>query len=124
MAAAASAVSPRNRSVARRVTLLALVLVAAVLVLVGAALALLTERNARAELVQSVGTTAKAVADSLDAADNTNREIARGTMRGFQRYFEATMHLDEGTGELRSYGGLVNGDYGAVDKFASETGGV
>ncbi|AVP56333.1 methyl-accepting chemotaxis protein [Pulveribacter suum] len=122
--AAASHPAARNRSVARRVTLLALALVAGVLVLLGVALAVLTERSTREQLVLSVGTTAQAVAQSLDAADNTNREMAHGTMRGFQRYFEATMQLDEGTGELRSYGGLVNGDFGSVDKFASETGGV
>ncbi len=74
--------------------------------------------------MQSVGTTAQAVAQSLDAADNTNREMVHGAMKGFQRYFVATMQLDAATGELRSYGGLVNGDYGPVDKFASETGGV
>ncbi len=123
MATASNSV-PRERSVARRVTLMAVALVAAVLVLVGVALAVLNERSARQQLVQSVGTTVQAVAQSLDAADNTNREMVHGTMKGFQRYFEATMQLDEGTGELRSYGGLVNGDYGSVDKFASETGGV
>ncbi|GAB1385414.1 methyl-accepting chemotaxis protein [Melaminivora sp.] len=121
---AAAPRTARNQSVARRVTLLALVLVAAVLVLMGVALTLLTERSAREQWVQSVGTTAQAVAQSLDAADNTNREIVRGAMKGFQRYYEAVMHLEEDKGELRSYGGLVNGDYGPVDKFASETGGV
>ena len=57
------------------------------------------------------------------AADATNRELVQLTMKGFQRYFEATMQLDEASGELRSYGALVNEDYGSVDKFASETGG-
>ncbi|UJB65916.1 Cache 3/Cache 2 fusion domain-containing protein [Acidovorax sp. YS12] len=120
-----AAVSLANhRSVARRVTLAALGLVALVLVLVGLALAVLTERSTRAQLVRSVGDTAQALAHSLDAADNTNRELAKGAMRGFQRYFEATMQLNEETGELRSYGALVNEDYSAVDKFANETGGV
>ena len=100
---------------------LALVLV---LVLVGLAIALLTERSTRAQVVASVGDTAQSVAQSLDAADNTNRELVQRTMKGFQRYFEATMQLDEGSGELRSYGALVNEDYGSVDKFASETGGI
>jgi methyl-accepting chemotaxis protein-2 (aspartate sensor receptor) len=113
-----------HRSMARQVTLAALGLVALVLVLVGLALSALTERSTRAQLVRSVGDTAQALAHSLDAADNTNRELAKGTMRGFQRYFEATMQLNEETGELRSYGALVNEDYSAVDKFANETGGV
>ena len=113
-----------NRSVARQVTLTAITLVAVVLVLVGLAIAVLTERSTRAQVVSSVGNTAQSVAQSLDAADNTNRELVQLTMRGFQRYFEAHMHLDEATGELRSYGALVNEDYGSVDKFASETGGI
>ena len=113
-----------NRSVARQVTLTAIALVALVLVLVGLAIGVLTERSTRALVVSSVGDTTASVAQSLDAADNINRELVRLTMRGFQRYFEATMTLDEATGELRSYGALVNEDYGAVDKFALETGGI
>ena len=100
---------------------LALVLV---LVLVGLAIALLTERSTRAQVVASVGDTAQSVAQSLDAADNTNRELVQLTMKGFQRYLEDAMQLDEGSGELRRYGALVNEDYGSVDKFASETGGI
>ena len=108
-----------NRSVARRVTLLAIALVALVLVLVGLAISVLTERSTRAQVARSVGDTAQSVAQSLDAADATNRELVQLTMKGFQRYFEATMQLDEGTGELRSYGAMVNEDYSSVDKFAS-----
>ncbi len=113
-----------NRSVARQVTLTAIALVALVLVLVGLAIAVLTERSTRAQVVASVGDTAQSVAQSLDAADNTNRELVQLTMKGFRSYFEATMQLDEASGELRSYGALVNEDYGSVDKFASETGGI
>ncbi|MDP4077416.1 methyl-accepting chemotaxis protein [Acidovorax sp. A1169] len=119
-----SAPLANNRSVARQVTLMAIALVALVMVLVGLAIAVLTERNTRAQLISSVGDTAQSVAQSLDAADNTNRELVQLTMKGFQRYFDATMHLDEATGELRSYGALVNEDYGSVDKFANETGGI
>ena len=63
-----------HRSMARQVTLAALGLVALVLVLVGLALSALTERSTRAQLVRSVGDTAQALAHSLDAADNTNRD--------------------------------------------------
>ncbi|WP_298212861.1 methyl-accepting chemotaxis protein [Acidovorax sp.] len=119
------AASPaNNRSVARQVTLMAIALVALVLVLVGLAISVLTERSTRAQVTASVGDTAQSVAHSLDAADNTNRELVHLTMRGFQRYFEGTMQLDEASGELRSYGALVNEDYGSVDKFATETGGI
>ncbi len=113
-----------NHSVARRVTLMGIALVALVLVLVGVAMSVLTERSTRAQVVASVGDTARSVVQSLDGADAANSEVARGTMKGFHRYFDAVVELDESTGELRSYGGLVNADYGAVDRFANETGGI
>jgi methyl-accepting chemotaxis protein-2 (aspartate sensor receptor) len=119
-----SASPSNNRSVARRITGLAIALVAVVLVLVGIAISLLTERSTRAQVVQSVGVTTQSVANALAAADATNRELVQRTMKGYQRYFDANMTLDEATGELRSYGALVNGDHGSVDRFANETGGV
>ena len=61
-----------NRSVARQVTLTAIALVALVLVLVGLAIAVLTERSTRAQVVRSVGYTAQSVAQSLDAAAGAN----------------------------------------------------
>jgi len=119
-----TAPAANNRSVARRVTLLAIALVALVLVLVGLAISALTASSTRSQVARSVGDTAQSVAQSLDAADATNRELVQLAMKGFQRYFEASMQLDEGTGELRSYGALVNEDTSSVDKFAHETGGI
>lgn len=76
-------------------------------------------------MVRSVGDTALSVAQALDAADATNRELVRQNMTGFQRLFDTSMQLDEATGELRSYdGAAVNGDTGAVDSFTSQTGGI
>ena len=119
-----TASTANNHSVARRVTLMGIALVTLVLVLVGVAMAVLTERSTRAQVVASVGDTARSVVQSLDGADAANSEVARGTMKGFHRYFDSVVELDESTGELRSYGALVNADYGAVDRFATETGGI
>ena len=116
--------SADNRSVARRITLAAIVLVALVLLLVGLAISTLTSRSTREQVVRSVGDTVQSVAQSLDAADATNRELVQRTMKGFQREFDASMQLNESTGELSSYGAPVNGDTTAVDKFAQETGGI
>ena len=122
-ASAMTAPATHNRSVARRVTAMAIALVALVLLLVGLAISVLTERTTRAQVVQSVGDTTQSVASALGAADATNREMAKRGMAGFQRYFDANMTLDEATGELRSYGALVNDDHGPVDRFSKETGG-
>jgi methyl-accepting chemotaxis protein-2 (aspartate sensor receptor) len=116
--------SANNRSVARRLTALSIALVAVVLALVGAAISVLTERSTRTQVVQSVADTTQSVANALNAADATNRELVQRTMKGFQRYFDANMELDEASGELRSFGALVNDDHGSVDRFANETGGV
>ena len=116
--------SADNRSVARRITLAAIVLVALVLLLVGLAISTLTSRSTREQVVRSVGDTVQSVAQSLDAADATNRELVQQTVKSFQRQFDSAMQLDEATGELKSYGAPVNGDTSAVDAFAAQTGGV
>lgn len=119
-----TASTANNQSVARRVSLMGIALVTLVLVLVAVAMGVLTERSTRAQVVSSVGDTARSLAQSLDGADAANSEVARGTMKGFQRYFDSVVELDASTGEARSYGALINADYGAVDRFATETGGI
>lgn len=116
--------SIHNWPVARRVTAVAIALVAAVLVLVGLTISGLTERTARAQVVHSVGETTATLANALGAADATNRELVQLTMKGFQLYFDPNMKLDETSGELRSFGAAVKDEHDPVDRFASETGGV
>ena len=113
-----------NWPVARRVTALAIALVAAVLVLVGLTISGLTERTARAQVVHSVGETTATLANALGAADATNRELVQLTMKGFQLYFDPNMKLDATSGELRSFGSAVKDEHDPVDRFASETGGI
>ena len=113
-----------SRSVARRVTLMAIGLVAVVLLLVGAAIAAITTHSTRAQTMVGVADAAEGVARSLDSVDVANRELIQRGMKSFQRYFEPTMQLSEEVGELRSYGALVNDDFGIVDKFSQDTGGV
>ncbi|HNK06280.1 MAG TPA: methyl-accepting chemotaxis protein, partial [Giesbergeria sp.] len=83
--------SADNRSVARRITLAAIVLVALVLLLVGLAISTLTSRSTREQVVRSVGDTVQSVAQSLDAADATNRELVQQTVKSFQRQFDSAM---------------------------------
>ena len=88
-----------NRSVARRVTTLAIALVALVLIVVGLAISVLTERSTRAQVVGSVGDTARSVAQSLDAADATNRELVQQTVKSFQRQFDSANAAARGEAE-------------------------
>ena len=113
-----------NRSVARRVTLLALSLVAVVLLLVSLAIASITNRATRTQVMSGVGNAAEGVARSLDSVDEANRELIRRGATVFRGYFEPTMALDDASGELRSFGNALNGDYAIVDKFNKDTGGI
>ena len=110
--------------VARRVTVLAVALVAILLLLVGLAISVLTDRTALAQVIHSVGDTTTTVANALSASDAANRELVQLTMKGFQLYFDPNMTLDKATGELRSFGSSVKDDDDPVDRFASETGGI
>ncbi|RYF06399.1 MAG: methyl-accepting chemotaxis protein, partial [Comamonadaceae bacterium] len=113
-----------KRSVARRITLLALSLVAVVLLLVSLAIASITNRATRTQVMSGVGNAAEGVARSLDTVDEANRELIRRGATVFRGYFEPTMSLDEASGELRSFGNALNGDYAIVDKFNQDTGGI
>lgn len=64
----------RTRSVARRVTLLALALVAVALVAVSIAISLITTKAARAQIAEGVRDAVDAVGQSLNAVDEANRE--------------------------------------------------
>ena len=118
------AIAAPNRSVARRVTLLALSLVAVVLLLVSLAIASITQRATRSQVMSGVGSAAEGVARSLDTVDEANRELIRRGATVFRGYFEPAMALDEASGELRSFGNVLNGDYAIVDKFNQDTGGI
>ncbi|RYF59813.1 MAG: methyl-accepting chemotaxis protein, partial [Comamonadaceae bacterium] len=111
-------------SVARRITLLALGLVALVLLLLSLAIATITTRSTRAQVMEGVGNAADGVAGSLDSVDEANRVLVQRGAAIFRERFEPAMQLDAATGELRSFGTLVNGDPASVDKFTQDTGGV
>ncbi|GKS94924.1 methyl-accepting chemotaxis protein [Acidovorax sp. SUPP2825] len=116
--------SVRTRSVARRVTLLALALVALALIAVSIAISVITTKAARTQITEGVRDAVDAVGQSLNAVDEANRELVRRSAQAFQRGFDPGMQLDEASGQLTSFGIAVNADYGTVDKFSQDTGGV
>ncbi|WP_082492960.1 Cache 3/Cache 2 fusion domain-containing protein [Acidovorax sp. Leaf160] len=118
------AASQANRSVARRITLLAVGLLAAVLLAVSLAIADVTTRSAREQAIEGVTNGIDAVAASLDAMSQANVLTVRRHAATFARQFASGLEWDEGTGELRSNDELINGRNELVDGFASATGGV
>jgi methyl-accepting chemotaxis protein len=115
---------PANRSVARQVTLISMGLVALVFVIVGLVISAITERAASAEIVAAVSDKVDALARSVDNTDATNRALVKRADSAFRSAFDATLDLDEATGELRNAGAVLNSDYTIVDKFTRDTGGV
>ena len=113
-----------NRSVARRVALLAVALLAGVLLIVSVAMAIVAEQRSRESLVQWVGDKARSVADSVDAFDTTARLMTDRAYRPFRKKFADTFELDAASGHLKSWGMLLNGDFSEVDAFNQHNGGV
>ncbi|MDO8449997.1 MAG: Cache 3/Cache 2 fusion domain-containing protein [Rhodoferax sp.] len=114
----------KNQSVARRLALLSLAGLAAVLLAVSIAIGVIEQRSTHALMVTSVADRVQSVVAVADASDQVNRELMLRSYKSFRQDFDPAPTLNEATGELNSFGALVNNDFGAVDKFTRDTGGV
>ncbi len=113
-----------EQSLARKVTLLALGMTGLVLVLVALAISVLTERETRQQITHTVQDRVDNLVQALDGVEETSRETVLRAFRTFRQSFQPTMRLVESSGELQSFGVAVNNDFGLVDKFSQDTGGV
>ncbi|GLS15336.1 Cache 3/Cache 2 fusion domain-containing protein [Hydrogenophaga electricum] len=116
--------SPDKQSLARRVALLAVALLAGVLVVLSAGMAVVAEERSRDRLVEVVGDKAASVAEAVDAFDATARLMTERAYQPFRKKFAEHFELDADSGHLKSWGMLLNGDFGEVDTFAQANGGV
>ena len=121
---AESTPSISSRSVAREVSLLAIVMLAGVLVAASLAISSITARTARLQVQALAADKADNVVQVLESQDATARELVRRSFKSFKLAFQPTMSLNEENGELQSYGIAVNNDFSQVDKFSKDTGGV
>jgi methyl-accepting chemotaxis protein len=113
-----------NQSVARRLALLSLGGLAVVLLAVSVAIGVIEHRSTHALMVTSVADRVQSIVAVADASDQTNRELVLRSFKSFRQDFDPAPTLNEATGELNSFGAIVNNDTGAVDKFTRDTGGV
>ena len=113
-----------DQSLARRVTLLAIGMMGLVLVLVALAIAVLTERETSQQIEHTVQDRVGNLVQALDAVEDTSRETVVRSFRTFRQSFQPTMRLVESSGELQSFGVAVNNDFGLLDKFSQDTGGI
>ena len=113
-----------EQSLARKVTLLAIGMTGLVLVLVALAISILTERETRQQVTHTVQDRVDNLVQALDGVEETSRETVVRAFRTFRQSFQPTMRLVESSGELQSFGVAVNNDFGLVDKFSQDTGGI
>jgi methyl-accepting chemotaxis protein len=114
----------RQSSVARRVALLAVVMLAAVLALISGAMSVVAEASSRERLLEWTGDKAASVADSVDAFDATARMMTDRAYRPSRQKFGEKFELDAQAGMLKSWGMLLNNDFSEVDTFNRTNGGV
>ena len=118
------AAKQKYRSVAQRLVLASVGMLAAVLLLISIAMSVIAERQSRERIVASVAEKAQSVANSVDAFDATARALVERAFGPFKESFDPAPVLDEASGKLTSFGVALNDDSSAVDKFAKDTGGV
>ena len=114
----------RGQSVARRLALMSIGGLAFVLLLVSAAIGWIEFQSTHALRVDSVAERVQGIVAVADASDATNREVVMRSYKTFRKSFEGRPALNQETGELTSYGSVINNDFGLVDKFSMDTGGV
>ena len=90
-----------NRSLARRVALLAVAMLSGVLVTISVVMSLVAEERSRERIVQWVGDKTQSVADSVDAFDATARLMTDRAYRPFRAKFSQFFELDEAAGLIR-----------------------
>jgi methyl-accepting chemotaxis protein len=116
--------STGTASVARRLALRSITLLAVVLFAISMVISVVEERNARTEVRQNVTDKVQSLVTVVDAADQMSRDMLVRAFGGFKQYFDARLVLDEATGELKTAGAVINNDFSSVDKFTRDTGSV
>jgi methyl-accepting chemotaxis protein len=114
----------KSASIARRLSLQAVAMLAITLAVVSGGIALVAEDRSRERAMEAAGDKAAAVADSVDAFDATARLMTDRAYRPFRQKFADTFELDPQAGMLKSWGMLLNGDHSEVDTFHKSNGGV
>ena len=116
--------SPRQGSVARRISLLGAASLFVVLMTISGVMSVIATGKSRERIVTWIADKTQSVADSADAFDMTSRMLVDKFYASFKAEFGPTFTLDESEGLLKNWGSAGNGETSAVDRFAANTGGV
>ena len=110
------------QSVARKLTILSIGIIAGILVLLALGISLVSGRAARLQVEESVADKLQVIVRAMDSSDDAQRDLVTRSAKTLMQSFEATMTLDESSGEMKSYGAAVNNSFGDVDTFTGNTG--
>ena len=113
-----SSPSPQ-RSIARRVTLWVIGMVGLALAVVAVTISILTEREIRPQVLHTVGGTVDSLVLALDSLEEANRVAVLRTFRVFRSSFQSPPTRVE-----ESNGAGAHNDFGTVERFSQETGGI
>ena len=116
--------SSSSTSIARRVSMVGVTAIAAILLGTSAVLSVLLTRVAHERTVTWVGDKTQTLIDALDAMDDVAKHLVKQSYGAFRQEFGPVFQLDEATGDLRDWGPKLNGNTTQVDKFAGTTGGA
>ncbi len=111
-------------SIARRVSLLAVAMLAVVMVGISTLMAVVAEGRSRDRIVLGVSDKIQAVAVSITAFDTTARNLTDRAYKPFREKFVAPFELDVAAQQLKSQIGVLNNAFDQVDDFQQSTGGV
>jgi methyl-accepting chemotaxis protein-2 (aspartate sensor receptor) len=115
---------PRRATVARRITLLGGAFLLVVLGTICALMAAMLARRSEERTVSWVDAKVGAIAQALDAHDQTARLLIERFFKVFDDQFGRNFELDEAGGKLRQLGIALNGYHNPCDKFTEFTGGA
>jgi methyl-accepting chemotaxis protein-2 (aspartate sensor receptor) len=110
------------QTVARKLTFLSLGIITGILVLLALSISLVAGGAARQQVQESVADKVQGIVKAMDTTDDSQRDLIERAAKTLQQSFEATMSLDEASGEMKSYGAAVNNNFGDVDTFTGNTG--
>ncbi|WIV99430.1 methyl-accepting chemotaxis protein [Kinneretia aquatilis] len=111
-------------SIARRVSLVGVIALAASLLTVSGAVSILLTQVAHDRVTSWVGDKTQSLVDSMTAMDDVAKTMVQQSYGTFRQEFGPVFQLDESTGDLRDWGPKLNGNTTQVDKFAGTTGGA
>lgn len=111
-------------SVARRLALRSIVLLAVVFFTMSLFIGWLVERNAREDIERLVADKAQSMATVVQSADSMSSQMLLQAFQSLKKNFDAPVELDVAAGHLLSWGTPLNDNFAIVDRFTADVGRV